>query len=423
MTLTKASDRALRRNCTRCGKAGAELYWAKDDAPRTPGSNGFVMVDKTAATFAAAKGDTLADDTRHVCAAKDDAGIKPGDTLAVKDATPAPPAHIPGDDEEQQAMREAFPPVPAVNYSQGTPVVAAPGSEAAALQALRMLIGTPVVDRDEIMAIARSVIDGIVFPTRTVIVKDGVSRELEGEFHHKQLGDVVSAILAGEHVMMVGPAGTGKSTIAEEASDSLGLRSFSLSLSPQTPASQIVGYMQAAGEYVRTLFREAYENGGVFHFDEIDNAHPSVLAVVNAALANGHMAFPDGMVKRHADFRCVASANTYGRGATRAYVGRQAIDAATLDRFTVLTIDIDEALETALATASGAATVTVDKVLKFVRKLRKGAEDNGLNVILSPRASIGMCRLLHAGMDWDQAVDARVRRGLDDATWQKLNKA
>jgi cobaltochelatase CobS len=91
--------------------------------------------------------------------------------------------------------------------------------------------------------------------------------------------------------------------MAEQAAEALGIPSHGISLSPQTPASALLGYMQAAGDYVSTQFRQAYEHGGLFHFDEVDNAHPSVLAVINGALANGHMDFPDGRVKRHGDFQ------------------------------------------------------------------------------------------------------------------------
>ncbi len=293
-------------------------------------------------------------------------------------------------------------------------------NEADALNALRKLL-SPDIDRAAVEKIAREVVADVVYPTRTVVIKDADKKEISGNTH-RQLGDLIAAVSSGEHVMMVGPAGTGKSHMAQQAAEAVGLASYSISLSPQTPASALLGYMQAAGEYVSTLFRKAYESGGLFHFDEVDNAHPSVLAVVNSALANGHMAFPDKMVARHDDFLVVASANTYGRGATRAYVGRQQLDAATLDRFTMITIDIDEALENALAHGTGASKSTVGKVLKYVRALRKNAETNGLNVVLSPRASVGMCRLLHAGMNWDQAVDARLRRGIDQAAWDKLSK-
>lgn len=396
-TLVKHSKRTLRTPCDTCG--AMNLYKGHDTSKR--GDYCFEC--------SITGGDVLLnyDGTLHVCEGEK----KPEGYRAWSQEQ---------DRAEQAAElgKKASEAVPAT-----TPAPTVTGEQMAALAALQTVFGggTQTVDRAEVEKIAREVVDGIVYPTKTVVVKDGVKREVEGSTH-RQLADVTTAVLSGEHVMMVGPAGTGKSTIAEQAAEALSLECYSISLSPQTPASAILGYMQATGDYVGTLFRKAYEHGGVFHFDEVDNAHPSVLAVVNAALANGHMAFPDGMCKRHDEFRVVASANTYGRGATRQYVGRQQLDAATLDRFTVLTIDIDEALETALANSTGANTATVDKVLKYVRKLRKAAEDNGLNVVISPRASVGMCRLLHAGMDWDQAVDARVRRGLDDSTWGKLTK-
>jgi cobaltochelatase CobS len=145
------------------------------------------------------------------------------------------------------------------------------------------------------------------------------------------------------------------------------------------------------------------------------------LAVVNAALANGVMAFPDQVVTRHPNFRAVASANTYGRGATRAYVGRQAIDAATLDRFSVETIEVDEALENELCHSTGLDTDLVKQTLTYVRRLRTNAESHAMPVVISPRASVGMCRLLAAGRSWDSAVDARLRRGMGDTEWNKLN--
>ena len=293
-------------------------------------------------------------------------------------------------------------------------------SEDPRLEALKTLLA-PAVDEGKIREIVADIVDATMFPTKTVVVQEatGAKKEIEGATHHK-LADVISSLSAGEHVLMVGPAGTGKSTIAEQAAEALGFKSYSISLSPQTPASQLLGYMQAAGEYIRSLFREAYEHGGVFHFDEMDNGHPSVLAVMNSALANGHMAFPDGMVQRHADFRAVASANTYGRGATRQYVGRQALDAATLDRFTIEEIDIDEALENELCRSSGLESGQVERVLVYVRKVRANVEKHALPIVVSPRASMGMCRLLKAGRSWEGAVVARVRRGLGDTEWKKI---
>lgn len=396
MSLTKHSQRTVRKPCKHCGST--ELYWAHDsdkpngEACSCGGTGAFVLIER--------------DGNRHNCRGK----VETKDDVIeaeVVDPFPVPKAIT--------AQREEKP----VTILSADPKPASTPDAAQALEALQALL-SPKIDRAEVEKIAREVIAGVVYPTKTVVVKDGVKREVKGSTH-AQLADVTTAVMAGEHVMMVGPAGTGKSTIAEQAAEALGLDSYSISLSPQTPASQIIGYMQAQGEYVRTLFREAYENGGLFHFDEVDNAHPSVLAVINAALANGHMAFPDQMVKRHDDFRVVASANTYGRGATRAYVGRQAIDAATLDRFTMITIEIDEALETALVAATGVEASLQRRILGVVRKMRQNADKHGLNVVVSPRASVGMGRLLAAGMSWESAADARLKRGLDESTWHKLN--
>ncbi len=304
--------------------------------------------------------------------------------------------------------------------------------KAKALQALADLLA-PKVDRAEVEGWARDaiaeterdlreriseVLTTIHAPTVVKVEREGEVRAIEGSTH-AALADVLCALASGEHVMMVGPAGTGKSTIAHQASTALDRPFYAISLSPQTPASSLLGYQDANGRYVRSLFREAYECGGVFLFDEIDNGHPSILAVMNSALSNGTMAFPDGMVERHPTFLCVASANTYGRGADRQYVGRSPIDAATLDRFTVLDVGYDLALEDALAAATGYDAWP--KVAGIVRALRANAEGAQMTVVCSPRATVGMCRLLAQGMTWDKAVAGRLRRGLSDTDWAKMS--
>ncbi|MET8763050.1 AAA family ATPase [Lentzea sp. NPDC004782] len=333
---------------------------------------------------------------------------KPVQAVRAEDSSPAVPSVSVDQDEEKLPVSNAH----------GSTGSTDSGGAFAAFQSLVASLA-PKVDRDEVAAMIKAEMENIVVPTRTVVERLIGDRKIIANSHEK-LADVTTDLLSGEHVLMVGPAGTGKSTIAEQAAESLGLPYFSISLSPMTPASQILGYMQAEGEYVRSLFREAYEHGGVFHFDEFDNGHPSVLAVINASLANAQMAFPDQMVKRHDDFRCVASANTYGRGPDRAYVGRQQIDAATLDRFSIETIGVDESLEYSLCMASGLGKDEVLRVLDYVRNLRANAEQRAMTVVISPRASVGMCRLLAAGKTWEAAVESRMRRGMSDKDWGKL---
>ena len=383
MALIKHNQRTIRRPCRKCGRS--DLYWGHDTDGRAGSkycpehqSASWVLIER--------------DGTLHGC--QDGGNGGPEASEAEPEATPTAP-------------------VPA-------PTATPADDRLGALTALLDLLA-PKVDATQVQAIIDDRLRGLVLPVRVEVTRNGVTKPVEG-LAHKVLPKVIKVLSAGLHVLMVGPAGTGKSHIAEQSAEALGIPSHGISLSPQTPASALLGYMQAAGEYVRTQFRECYEHGGLFHFDEMDNAHPSTLAVINGAIANGHMDFPDGRVKRHPDFRLVASANTYGRGPDRAYVGRQQIDAATLDRFVVVTVDIDEALEEAICLATGLDSTQVKQVLAYVRYLRTSALTYKLPLTFGPRTSHGMCALLNAGLTVSEAIDMRARRGISDTDWRKVSE-
>lgn len=243
---------------------------------------------------------------------------------------------------------------------------------------------------------------------------EGVLTRLEG-LHHKAQPVVTKMLAAGVHVWLAGPAGSGKTTIAETAASALE-RPFYSTGAVQSEY-KLTGFVDAEGRTVRTPFREAYEHGGLFLWDEIDASAPGALVAFNQALANGCYAFPDGMIDRHPGFIAVAAANTWGTGATAEYVGRNRIDAATLDRFATVQIDYDEDLEKALVGPKFAAWV--GKVQRF----RKAAGKLGLRHIISPRASINGAKMLAAGLDDATVIASLIRRGLDDASWSKLEQA
>lgn len=242
-----------------------------------------------------------------------------------------------------------------------------------------------------------------------VTIGDRETVEVPGR-QHAVFPTVLRLLGAGLHVYLVGPPGTGKSTIAAHAAKALALPYGSISLDPTLPPSRLFGYQDAAGNYVSTVFRQVYEHGGVFLFDEIDNGHPGILASINQALSNGHCAFPDGMVERHKDCRIVAGANTHGTGATRQFVGRNQLDAATLDRFCEVYVNIDADLEEALTLAESPEHGAT--WLETVRRYRRNAERHGLLVIFSPRASIEGARLLAAGFTVEEAKAIRLEKGL-----------
>jgi len=86
-------------------------------------------------------------------------------------------------------------------------------------------------------------------------------------------------------------------------------------------AYEVKGYMDANGNYVESSFVKCFRDGGLMLFDEIDGSNPQALVALNASLENEQSDFPCGIVKRHKNFRIIACANTFGKGADREYVG------------------------------------------------------------------------------------------------------
>lgn len=247
------------------------------------------------------------------------------------------------------------------------------------------------------------VADNLAKLSRVAEIKVNDAPAIKIETAHNALPDIVTATVAGVSPFLVGPAGSGKTTLAEQIAVVLG-RKFYLE-SRVTSEFKLLGFIDAAGHVVRTQFREAYEHGGVFLLDEVDASDPDALTAFNSALANGLAAFPDMLVRKHPDFVAIAAGNTYGRGADRQYVGRNQLDAATLDRFCIFEVDYDEMLELEL---SGNV-----EWARYCQAVRKACAEEKVRHIVSPRASIMGAKLLAANMERAKVEEACIWKGLD----------
>ena len=228
---------------------------------------------------------------------------------------------------------------------------------------------------------------------------------------HETFETILKAVATGCHVLLTGPAGSGKSTIARQIAEALGRQFYT-----QGPASseyKYLGFANAMGELVETPLMQAYRDGGVFCAEEIDASSSSALvAGLNMVLANPKADFANRIIDRHDDFVCIATANTFGNGASREYVGRTQLDGATLDRFIFIQVNYDEALE--LSSAGN------DDWCNFIQTVRHAASLLELRVIISPRASIQGAKLLAAGIKKSDVADFVLWRGIDAATRTKI---
>ena len=252
-----------------------------------------------------------------------------------------------------------------------------------------------------------------------VTLTGGEVRKVEGRTHF-MFDKVLRVVDAGMSPWITGTAGVGKTMLAEQIATALGLEYSPESFCSQSSKAEIKGYKDGHGLYQSVDFRKRFEDGGVYLLDEIDAANPNILLTLNSALSNGWMMFPDGKVKRHEKFVAIASANTYGNGATAEYVGRQVIDGSTLNRFVKIDMPIDEIMEAGIVGDLSRDGDAGRVWLEIVRRARVNVAHHGLKVIISPRDSYHGAKLLNAGFTFQECVPMTFGSGMKSEQYAKV---
>lgn len=238
---------------------------------------------------------------------------------------------------------------------------------------------------------------------KTIQIRDGEvqKKSVTGIFHEK-FDMMLKVISRNVPLMLVGPAGSGKNHTLEQVAEALELDFYFTNAITQEYT--LKGFIDANGNFHETEFYKAFTQGGIFFLDEIDASIPEALIVLNAAIANRYFDFPNGRVNAHEDFRVVAAANTVGMGASAEYVGRNQLDAATLDRFVQIKFDYDANVETQLSYSP--------EMYKFITDLRKSIAKNDVRYIVSMRATINAAKLADLLSD-EELIDNVILKGME----------
>lgn len=293
----------------------------------------------------------------------------------------------------------------------------------------------PGLTKAEVEEICLDLVAAACIPVEHKIILETKGQEIKIESRQHYLMPVVAKLLScsGLNLILSGPAGSGKTQVLLNLASTLGTGYILQPFHAHLSKAELLGYMDANGHYVASSFRRAFEEGCLYIADEFDCANPSLATVINSAIANRVLTFPDNKtISAHEDFKFCACMNTRGLGANSEYVGRNRLDAATLDRFVVLHFPYDSALEASFLgleekvqeiDIEAAQFENLNQVYEYIQFARAKFKEFGWNQIISPRASIFAKKLCEAGFGKLWITELVLARGLNDVQRKELLEA
>jgi hypothetical protein len=250
------------------------------------------------------------------------------------------------------------------------------------------------------------------------------------DVHHEQLEELLALFAAKEDVYAHGETQGAKTSTGLLCAKLLNLQPFVQVLGPSMGDPKLLGFNTANGDFLQTPFYRAYtgqwpagKSGGLLILDEMDNAPPSLLTLLNGALTNGVVSFPDpiGQVERNPNLLVFATGNTNGNGPTRMYPGRAVFEEATKQRFFFLTWRYDPKLEFAMVRPYCPDDESCQIILKWMNDVRKAAREQEVRIIASPTGARKVAKLWAQGkLPLGRICDGAVWKGADDDTIRQL---
>jgi cobaltochelatase CobS len=285
-------------------------------------------------------------------------------------------------------------------------------SNDALAQVLREALGVGSMDSEAVRELVREELRGINLPQQIVVSSDNGEREpVNVGVQHNQFPELLKlASTKGSDgysypILLPGPAGSGKTRAAMAVAQALGVPYYHVGA--VDTEYKVLGYRGATGARVETECSRSYGVPSVLLMDELDAGSPQALVALCMMLENGQCDFAGERITRHTDNIIIATANTWGNGATHDYVGRNKLDKATTDRFVMMDWAYDESFERALAGN--------DLWTNKVQRIRKAIVTSGdVKHVVSPRASIRGAALLRAGFSEAQCLNMLVWKGLTE---------
>jgi MoxR-like ATPase len=235
-----------------------------------------------------------------------------------------------------------------------------------------------------------------------------------GVVYYPQGGEVKAveyAVAKAKNTLLVGPAGTGKSTLVEYVAQSVGAPLITVSCDIELDKTELLGRPEIKGgdtHWVDGPVTLAMRRGYWIVFDEANMAKPEVLSVLHAVLDHRRRLVlkenGNEVIEAHPNFRVFATMNP-------GYEGTGELNQAFKDRFgVVLRIGYmpprkEEAL---LTKRTGIDRATASLLVKAARDTRRMAENGEITEAISTRTLLEWAQAMKNGYSALEAAEFTV---------------
>lgn len=245
---------------------------------------------------------------------------------------------------------------------------------------------------------------------------------LEGK--HFQAKRVLWHLRQGEYPLLWGSPGSGKTHLAQSIADEAGLRFVLLTLNPDSTKGEFLGNRSPLnGKFFPTAFYKAWKRGGLVLLDEIGMALGAISNVLNAALEQREILFPNGRrVKMHEHFFLVLADNSNLWGTSARFPERNDLGSAFRDRLSYVGFEYDEALE--LRILSNIHPAKARAIQAAVKACRAALDKEQVPLFAGPRFAFKAARALRAGfLSWQECLESYCLQGYDPEALQAVMPA
>jgi cobaltochelatase CobS len=240
--------------------------------------------------------------------------------------------------------------------------------------------------------------------------------------------------------MLVGPTGSGKSSLVEQVASRLNWPALTVSAHSRMEMPELTGYNlpytdPVTGDlqtrFVDGPLTKALRHGFVFVLDEYDTLDPAVSVGLHAVLEGRPLVIAENggeVVRPHPNFRFVACGNTAGQGDENSlYAATMQQNLATLDRFRVFEVSyLDKDVELLLLNTrcpdleNAQLTEMMVDIANSIRDRHQGNGADYLSVTMSTRTLLRWGRI---ACDYLEAeLDSPLQMAMDEALLNRCDQ-